>query len=90
MNAYTYTSTSSEGTTATRNSKNATFAFAVWMANTDANLARNWALAGPRDTNLRCTNWFSSIKSAESIANRYRNDGFRVEIRPAKATNETI
>ncbi len=79
----TYTSTSSEGTTATRNSKNATFAFAVWMSNTEANAARNWWLAGPYTLELRCTNWFSSLKSAESIANRYRREGFRVEIRPA-------
>ena len=79
----TYTSTSSEGTTATRNSKKEGFAFAVWMANTPANAARNWWLAGPADMNLHCTNWFSSMKSAESIANRYRNEGFRVEVRPA-------
>jgi hypothetical protein len=85
----TYTSTSSETTTATRNSKNAGFTFAVWMANTEANAARNWWLAGPRDMSLRCTNWFSSMKSAESIANKYRKDGFRVEIRPAIQTTAT-
>lgn len=81
----TYTSTSSENTTATCNSKNSGFTFAVWMANTEANAARNWWLAGTRDMKLRCTNWFSSMKSAESIANKYRKDGFRVEIQPAKA-----
>ena len=79
----TYTSTSSEGATATRNSNNAGFSFAVWMANTEANAARGWFLAGPRDMELRCTNWFSSMKSAERIANKYRSEGFRVEVQPA-------
>ena len=83
----TYTSTSSEGTTAIRNSKNSSFAFAVWMSNTEANAARGWFLAGPRDMKLRCTNWFSSLKSAESIANKYRRDGYRVEIQPAQLAN---
>ena len=82
MNAYI--STSSEGTTATRNSKNSSFAFAVWVSNTEDNAARGWFLAGPRDTKLRCTNWFSSLKSDESIASKYRRDGFRVEIQPAR------
>jgi hypothetical protein len=79
----TFTSISSEGNTATRNSKNMRFAFAVWMANTPENMARGWFLAGPRDMDLHCTNWYGSMKSADQIAKKYRSDGFRVEIRTA-------
>jgi hypothetical protein len=78
----TFTSTSSENKTATRNTKSFTFTHAVWVAETEANNARGWNL-GHKTLDLCCTNWCGSLANAQKIASRFRRDGYRVEIREA-------
>ena len=78
----TFTSISSEGKTATRNTKSFNFTHAVWVAETEANRARGWSLChGTLD--LCCTNWCGSLKNAQRVAARFAKDGYRTEIREA-------